>query len=238
MLPIVAQSSASLISPSSQRRPGVSAALPLPSGVASTDPETAKRLEEKKRQGQDAAAAMEQAAKQMRADRKSAALEKMARIKEELRIMRMMGADAKSLARVARDLGAAAKEYASGMSTKVNGEPENAAAPLAVSSEGDSAAVTPAAQDRAEQVKAAALAQFAANEQLASERKGDQDFAIEAKRLLQEIKTLLEREKTKARNGKEADQAEAREAQRAVSVADQEISSMIKAIPSLINVLS
>lgn len=242
MLPIAAQSSVSLIAQSLQRKLSGKSAPAFSSRTATVDPETAKRLEDKKREAEEAASALEQAVKQMRSDRKSAALEKLARIKEELRIMRMMGADAKSLARVARDLGAAAKEYASGMSmTQASGESASAAnsqTEQAASSESDAAAVTPTAQDKDEQVKAAALAQFAANGQAANERQGDQYFAIEAKRLLQEIKNLLEREKAKAKKDKDADQTEVDEAQKAVSSADQEISSLINGLPATINLLS
>ncbi|HYG89710.1 MAG TPA: hypothetical protein VD978_26035 [Azospirillum sp.] len=91
------------------RRPGTADALPQ------LDPEVAQRLKEMREQATQAMQTLDKAKVDMRKQRKQAALEKLKRINEALRMLRMVGGDPKAMARegarLARELAAATKEY-------------------------------------------------------------------------------------------------------------------------------
>jgi hypothetical protein len=232
MLPINTSSPPSLASQLAQR-----AKKAAPADAA--DAQRIKKKEDEKRQYQEAADALTRGVKEMRASRKNAAREKVARLKEELRMMRMMGVDAKSLARLARELGAAAKEYGEGKAPISDGLAQ--AQTQALTNE---APTTPVPADEAKtkealasQVKDAALTQFAQNEEKAQEGKADAEFVNEAKRLMQEIKSLLASKKNKAKMQSDAEAKDIDDADKAVSAAERELSELSRALTPTLSLL-
>jgi hypothetical protein len=111
-------------------------------GAASSDNPLTKPLTDEQREANDAIRTLNQVKKQLVDDRKSAALQKLERAREQLRILRSLGGDPKTIARqaklIAQEIGAAATEYAGAVASEGGAD---ASAPA------DPSAVAPAADD-------------------------------------------------------------------------------------------
>ena len=111
-------------------------------GAASSDNPLTKPLTDEQREANDAIRTLNQVKKQLVDDRKSAALQKLERAREQLRILRSLGGDPKTIARqaklIAQEIGAAATEYAAAVASEGGAD---ASAPA------DPSAAAPAADD-------------------------------------------------------------------------------------------
>lgn len=111
-------------------------------GAASSDNPLTKPLTDEQREANDAIRTLNQVKKQLVDDRKSAALQKLERAREQLRILRSLGGDPKTIARqaklIAQEIGAAATEYAGAVASEGGAD---ASAPA------DPSAAAPAADD-------------------------------------------------------------------------------------------
>jgi hypothetical protein len=111
-------------------------------GAASSDNPLTKPLTDEQREANDAIRALNQVKKQLVDDRKSAALQKLERAREQLRILRSLGGDPKTIARqaklIAQEIGAGATEYAAAVASEGGAD---ASAPA------DPSAAAPAADD-------------------------------------------------------------------------------------------
>ena len=92
-------------------------AASLLSRLQKTDPEKAEEISKKLTEARNASAQISAAEVDQNAERKAAAMEKIQRIKEQLKALRMLGsgdpkAMARQAARLSRELAAAVKEYA------------------------------------------------------------------------------------------------------------------------------
>jgi len=92
-------------------------ATSLLSRLQKTDPEKAEEISKKLTEARNASAQLNAAEVDQSAERKAAAMEKIQRIKEQLKALRMLGAGdpkamARQAARLSRELAAAVKEYA------------------------------------------------------------------------------------------------------------------------------
>ncbi|WP_448192403.1 hypothetical protein [Azospirillum sp. sgz301742] len=121
------------------------------------DPEVARRLKEARETAAQASKTLEASRIDVNADRKKAAREKLSRIREQLRTLKMVAGDPKTAAhegaRLARELSAAVKEYAAaggGQESASTGVPATpAAAAEAKTASGGAAAKAPADADAA-----------------------------------------------------------------------------------------
>jgi hypothetical protein len=111
-------------------------------GAASSDNPLTKPLTDEQREANDAIRTLNQVKKQLVDDRKSAALQKLERAREQLRILRSLGGDPKTIARqaklIAQEIGAGATEYAAAVASEGGAD---ASAPA------DPSAAAPAADD-------------------------------------------------------------------------------------------
>lgn len=128
-------------------RPHVPAVLLALSAQAAPDGATglAKVLADQKADTDNALSKLEQARKSMISDRKAAAQEKLERVREALRMLRMLGGDPKVIAAqakaLARELQSAAREY--GAALQAGAGADAAVAPTAIApGSGDAAAST------------------------------------------------------------------------------------------------
>jgi hypothetical protein len=111
-------------------------------GAASSDNPLTKPLTDEQLEANDAIRTLNQVKKQLVDDRKSAALQKLERAREQLRILRSLGGDPKTIARqaklIAQEIGAGATEYAAAVASEGGAD---ASAPA------DPSAAAPAADD-------------------------------------------------------------------------------------------
>jgi hypothetical protein len=107
----------------SNTKPAVAVLL---KGAASSDNPLAKPLSDEQREANDAIRTLSQVKKQLVDDRKSASLQKLERAREQLRILRSLGGDPKTIARqaklIAEEIGAAATEYAAAVASEGGGD--------------------------------------------------------------------------------------------------------------------
>jgi hypothetical protein len=112
----------------------------LLSGVASPDNPLTKPLSDEQRQARDAIRTLNQVQKQLVDDRKSSALQKLDRLREQLRILRSLGGDPKTIARqakqIAQEIGAAATEYAAAVASEGGADASAPADPSSTASAG------------------------------------------------------------------------------------------------------
>jgi hypothetical protein len=120
---IAASRSSSDLPSNSNTIPVVSVLL---NGAASSDNPLTQPLSDEQRQASDAIRTLHQVQKQLVDDRKSAALQKLERLREQLRILRSLGGDPKTIARqaklIAQEIGAAATEYAAAVASEGGGD--------------------------------------------------------------------------------------------------------------------
>jgi hypothetical protein len=133
------RSSSGDLSANSTTNPVIAALL---KGAASSDNPLTKPLTDEQREANDAIRTLDQVKKQLVDDRKSAALQKLERAREQLRVLRSLGGDPKTIARqaklIAQEIGAAATEYAAAVASEGGAD---ASAPA------DPSAAAPAADD-------------------------------------------------------------------------------------------
>lgn len=165
--------------------------------IAASDPHKAQQLEEKLSSLQQTIQQMQKMRQDMNAARKDAARQKLARIKAEMQALKFMGGDAKAnarkLARLARELAAAARDYKSaGGSDMASMASAGVSAPAAAEKTEEATAAmdgleTAQATDEETDDAPTDAAKIAASE--------DEDFAHELRKLRRQIQMMVEKEK-------------------------------------------
>lgn len=193
--------------------PQKSAQRMLMDRLAAADPEKAEKAQARIDVMEDAIRKMQQMRRDEAAQRKEAARQKIARIKAQIQAMKMAGGDpkaqARQLARLARELASAVREFRSGGATDVSAAVGTASAPAtgAVAAQGDdrmagAGGVQVAAAPEVESGQDGTFApgphtgDTAGKKEAADGKNGAQDedreFAEEARRLQRQIKSMLE----------------------------------------------
>lgn len=195
--------------------------------LAAANPDKAAKTQEKLGQMQQALEQMQQMRQDMNAARKEAAKQKVARIKAQIQALKMMGGDpesnARKLARLARELSSAVRDYkaaggtdgASGVSAAAGAAPA-APADKAAAATDAAAAQTSVVDQTAENAPAQTASTSAAAKDGQTDTSSDQDddddqedgastskaassedddFAKEVRKLRRQIEAMLEREK-------------------------------------------
>lgn len=195
--------------------------------IAAADPSKAKKAEEKLSSMQQALEQMQQMRQDMSAARKEAAKQKVARIKAQIQAIKMMGGDAegnaRKLARLARELASAAREYKAAGGTDAGGTVSTAAGASATPQADKTATPQDAAAAEAAPVTADAAENAVTQTPATTAAAGDQpdtasdaddededdpsqpglktgsnedsDFAKELRKLRRQIEAMLEKEK-------------------------------------------
>ncbi len=193
--------------------------------LAAADPDKAAKAQEKLGQMQQALDQMQQMRQDMKAARKEAAKQKVARIKAQIQALKMMGGDAQSnarkLARLARELSSAVRDYKSVGGTDGTAGISAAPAPAAQTDKAAPAAdalvpmQTQMTDPAAENTPAPAASTAASQSSISDSNDGqddeddrdgsagtskaashdDDDFAKEVRKLRRQIEAMLEKEK-------------------------------------------
>lgn len=168
--------------------------------IAASDPAKAQKLEEKLSSLQQTIAQMQKSRQDLNAARKEAAKQKLARIKAEMQALKMMmggnpEANARKLARLAREMASAARDYKSaGGADGGGGISVNPVSGI------DAAEKAAAGADETTQETAQAAAQPALDKDqppnaAVSRSSEDEDFVKELRKLRRELKDMVEKEK-------------------------------------------
>lgn len=195
--------------------------------LAAADPAKAKKAEEKLSSMQQALEQMQQMRQDMNAARKEAAKQKVARIKAQIQAIKMMGGDAEAnarkLARLARELSSAVRDYKAAGGTDGASGVSAAAGGASKSTEAADAAATATGASVVEGAEAAAPSSANAPTSNTSDTDNDDtsassdddddedsdapagsvktassedaDFAKEVRKLRRQIEAMLEKEK-------------------------------------------
>lgn len=192
--------------------------------LAAADPDKAAKTQEKLGQMQQALEQMQQMRQDMNAARKEAAKQKVARIKAQIQALKMMGGDpesnARKLARLARELSSAVRDYkaaggtdgASGVSAATGAAPADKSAAATDTTAAQTTVVDQTAENAPAQTASTSATAKDGQTDTSSDQDDDDDqedgastskaassedddFAKEVRKLRRQIEAMLEREK-------------------------------------------
>lgn len=228
--------------------------------LAKSDPEKAKQAEERMNALQDTLRQMQQMRQDQDAARKEAARQKLARIKAQIQALKLSAsgdpkANARQLARLARELQQAARDY-SGAGGMDAGGGLGAAVPSGNdTAKASSAEAAPAADAAPDTARAAAAVEE--TETSAQENQGDgavaareedsegtdssprgtseedRAFAEEARRLQRQIKQMLQEQKNRLAEEGKGGMADVQAAEAALREAGRQIQGIENPLPSI-----